>query len=121
VTGFSSKAGEVHWEEDGVGSDRGAPEVKASEGFRHQAAGMLAGGRHEREPVVDRGIEAKDAGHCHDEVEVSDDEKGVVEILIQNWLGEDWASETSGDEEADEAESEEHCGGVLRFGAPNGG
>ncbi len=82
---------------------------------------MRCGGGDEGEPVVGGGEEGEDSGHRHDEVEVGDDEDGVVEVFIQNWLGEDGAGEASGDEERDEAEGEEHGCGVLRLRAPDGG
>ena len=75
----------------------------------------------EGEPVVGRGEEAEDAGHRHDEVEVGDDEEGVVQVLVENGLGEDGAGEAAGDEEGDEAEGEEHRRLVAGAGAPDGG
>src|SRR6266851_4571337 len=115
VAGLSGEAGEMHGEEGRVGSDDGEPEVEAAEGFGHQTPS------YEREPIVGCGEEAEDAGHGHDEVEVGDDEDGVVEVLVQNGLGEDGAGKTTGDEERDEAEGEEHGGGVVRLRAPGGG
>ena len=94
---------------------------QAAEGFGHEAAGVVAGGGEEREPVVGCGVEGEDAGHRHDEVEVGDDEEGVVEVFVEDGLGEDGAGEASGDEEADEAEGEEHRGGVAGLCAPDGG
>ena len=44
MAGFAGEAGEVHGEEDGVGSDEGAPEVEAAKGFGHEAAGVVVGG-----------------------------------------------------------------------------
>ena len=41
MAGFAGEAGEVHGEEDGVGSDEGAPEVEVAEGFGQEAAGVL--------------------------------------------------------------------------------
>ncbi len=121
MAGFAGQAGEMHGEEDGVSSDEGAPEVEMAERLGQETAGMTVGGGEEGEPVVGRGVEAEDAGHCHDEVKVGDDEEGVVEVLVENWLGEDGAGEASGDEEADEAEGEEHWGFVGRAGTPGGG
>ena len=111
----------MHGQENGVGADEGAPEVKATEGFGEEAAGVFVGGGDQREPVVGCGVEGEDAGHGHNEVEVGDDEEGVVEVFVQYGLGQDGAGEASGDEEADEAEAEEHGGGVLRATAPGGG
>ena len=51
---------------------------------------------------------------------MGDYEEGVVEVLVKNWLSEDGTSETSGNEERDEAKREEHRGGVLRTAAPGG-
>ncbi len=121
VAGFAGETGEVHGEEDGVGSDEGEPEVEVAEGFGEEASGVFAGGGEEREPIVGCGVEGEDSGHGHDEVEVGDDEGRVVEVLVEYGLGEDGAGEASCDEEADEAEAEEHCGGVTRLGAPDGG
>ena len=95
--------------------------MKVAERFGEKTAGVVAGGGEEREPVVGCGVEGEDPGHGHDEVEVGDDEEGVVEVLVEYGLGEDGAGEPSRDEETDEAEAEEHGGGVARLGAPDGG
>lgn len=121
MAGFARESGEMHGEEDGVRADEGEPEVPAAEGFGHEAAGVVRGGSEEWEPIVGGGIEAEDAGHCHDEMEVGDDKGGVVEVLVEDGLGEDRAGESSCDEQTDEAEAEEHGGGVLGFGTPDGG
>ncbi len=120
MAGFAGEASEVHGKEDRVGSDEGAPEVETAEGFGEESAGMVAGSGDKWEPVVGCGVESEDAGHGHDEMEMGYDEEGVVQVLIENRLGEDGAGKASGNEEGDEAEGEEHCGGVLRAAAPCG-
>ena len=116
VPWFACQAGQVHGKEDCVGSDQGGPEVEAAEGFGHETARARARCGDERKPVVGRRVETEDAGHRHDEVEVGYDEEGVVEVLVEDWLCEDGAGEASGDEEADEAEGEEHWGGEACLG-----
>ena len=66
----------MHGEKGGVGTEDGEPEVTFAE-----ALGELAV-EDEREPVVGGAEESEDAGHRHDEVEVGDDEEGVVEVLV---------------------------------------
>ena len=82
VAWFASQAGQVHGEKDRVGSDEGGPEMEAAEGFGHQAARARARRGDEGKPVVGRRVEAEDAGHCHDEMKVGDDEEGVVEVFV---------------------------------------
>ena len=121
VAGLAFEAGDMHREEGGVSADEGSPEVDAAEGLGHEAPRSRGSGCDLREPVVGGGEEAEDSGHGHDEVEVSDNEEGVVKVLIQDWLSEDGAGEASGDKEGDEAEGEEHRGLVLGTAAPDGG
>ena len=121
VAGFSGKAGDVHGEEGSVGTEDGSPEVDLAEGLGHEARGAGCNGGDLGKPVVRCGEEAEDAGHGHDEVEVGDDKEGVVEVLVENWLGEDGAGKASGDKEGDEAEGEEHRRGVLGLRTPDGG
>src|SRR5579862_6860666 len=92
----------MHGKEGAPGADDGDPEMELAEGFVHEASG------HEREPIVDAGKDGEGSGHCHDEMEVSDDEEGVVEVGVERGLGEDGAGEASRDEEREEAEGEEH-------------
>ena len=51
-----------------------------------------------RRPVIKSTEKTEDAGHRHDEVEMGDDEKGVVEILVEDGLRENGAAEPAGDE-----------------------
>jgi hypothetical protein len=121
MTWLASEAGQVHRQEGGVSSEQCEPEVEAAQGLGHETCWFSAMGGNLRKPVISRGEEGEDSGHCHDEMEVSHDEEGVVEVLVEDGLGEDWAGEASGDEERDEAEREEHCGGVLWAAAPSSG
>ena len=89
VAGFGGQAGEVHGEEGGVGAKQGSPEVELAEGFGEGAVEEQGG------PVVRRAEETEDAGHGHDEVKVGDDEEGVVEVLVEDGLGEDGAGESA--------------------------
>src|SRR5580704_6244656 len=43
VAGFAGEAGEMHGEEDGVGTGEGEPEVEVAEGLGEEAAGVSAG------------------------------------------------------------------------------
>src|ERR1700729_1738522 len=84
MPGLAGEAGQGHGQEGRVPSDKGEPEVEAAEGLGHEAGGLAALGGYQGEPVVRRGEESEDSGHRHDEVEVGDDEEGVVEVLVEN-------------------------------------
>src|SRR6185369_577278 len=79
------------------------------------------GGGELREPVVDGGEESDDSSHGHDEVKMADDEGGVVQVLVEDRLGEDRTGKASRDEERDEAERKEHRRGVAWTRAPGCG
>ena len=73
-----------------------------AERFVHETASE------QRVPVIDAGKEREDASHGHDEMEVSDDEEGVVQIGVERGLGEDGAGESASNEEGDESQREKH-------------
>src|SRR3954451_23667343 len=95
VARLACQTGEVHRQKRCVGSDEGQPEVPSSDSFRHKTSRAPGGPCELREPIIRRSKEAEDARHGHDEVKVSDDEGGVVQILIQDGLGQDRAGEAS--------------------------
>lgn len=77
VAGLSGQPGEAHRQEGVVRAVEGEPEVPAAEAFGEEATATDEG-----EPVVGGGEEAEDACHGHDEMEVGDDEGGVVQVFI---------------------------------------
>ncbi len=115
VAGLAGQPGEVHGEKGAVGGKKGEPEVPFAEALGKGLADEQ--GR----PVIRGAEQAEHAGHGHDEMEMRDDEERVVEVLIQDGLGEDRAGEAAGNEERDEAEGEEHGRGEARARAPDGG
>src|SRR5262249_22284236 len=102
----------MHRDEGGVGAEKGDPEVELAQALIHEPT------EDSREPEVDAGERGEASGHGHDQVEVGDNEVGVVQVAIQAWLREDRAGESAGYEERDEADGEQHGGSELNAAAP---
>src|SRR5205085_243885 len=66
------------------------------------------------------GEDAEDGGDTHDEMEVGDDEKRVVQRDIEGGLGQEGAGQSAGGEERDEADSEQHGRIETDAAAPHG-
>ena len=62
---------------------------------------------HLRHPEIRSGEDPEDGGDGHDEVEVSDDEVGGVQIGVNRWLRQEETADAAADEHGDETEAEE--------------
>src|SRR5579872_6711968 len=88
--------------------------MKVTEDGVHEAAEHLG------EPVIDAGEHAEDGGDAHHEMEMRDDEIGIVEMDVDRGIAQVDTREAARDEQAYEPDRKEHSGGEADIAAPEG-
>src|SRR6516165_6465954 len=104
----------MHRHEDAISADQREQEVDSRQVLVHHSA------KHLREPVVSRGEDAKDGGYTHDQMEMSGDERRVVQRNIKSWLREKWAAESARNKQRYKANGKKHGRSELDATAPEG-
>ena len=76
-------AQEVHGHENQIDARESDGEMKFAQALAHHAPVHL------REPVIGGGEDSEDGGHAHDQVEMGNDEIGIVQRQVQRGLREE--------------------------------
>src|SRR5579864_1865619 len=87
--------------------------MPARHALTHHAA------EHFGEPIVGRRENAENGCDAHNQMEMADHEIGVVQLNIENWLREEGAADSAGDEERNKPEGEQHGRSETNMPAPN--
>src|SRR5438477_4485497 len=90
--------------EDSIGSGPREEEMNSPQLLIHHAP------EHFWEPVVRSGEHPEDGRHTHDQVEVPDHERGVMQRNVEYRLREKWSAQPARDEQRNESDSIEHRG-----------
>src|SRR5712692_11026843 len=102
----------MHRHEDGVHAYKRKPEVDFAEAFAQVAS------EHFRRPEIGGGKNAEDGRDAHNQVEMGDDEIGVVEEQVNGGLRQKQTGNPAGNKQGNESDGKEHRAGELNLSTP---
>src|SRR5713226_7181555 len=110
--GRSGHAHHMKRNEDRVDADERDDEMNLAQAFVHHLA------KHLREPEVGASKHSEDRGDSHDQMEVSNDERSIVEWNIKRRLTEEKSGNAARYEQRHEPDCEQHGRGESNLSAP---
>src|SRR5260370_6654184 len=110
--GMPPQSEPVQRRKDGVHADKREPEMDFAEALAQVAS------EHFRRPEIGGGENAEDGRDAHNQVEMGDDEIGVVEEQVNRGLCQKQTGNPAGNKQGNESNGKEHRAGELNLPAP---